>query len=158
MSTPHEKRLTVEKQHRWRRKTRTLIDLRVCLMCKYAFISGKGANICLDCTDTEREKWKAEHPNAPFIETGRAVHHHTVRVRMVRQGYLCSAYRATINPAIPLPEQDKENFIFKENVRRTFSTLPNPVGQKVLGWRPYPLLKFEGFKTGRPQEKARILP
>lgn len=154
MSTARERKMIVAKVARHRAKTQKLISLRVCMLCKYPFISGRGANICLDCTDSARREWKSRHPHRPAPDTTR---HASVRVMMVRSNLACPIYRASVNAAIPVPERDANDFLFKEATRKTFAAYEYPLGQKVLGWKSYPHLQFVAFKTGRPQEKVRRL-
>lgn len=155
MSSAKIRAQLVTRQHRWRAKTRHLINLRVCMLCKHAFISGRGSNICLDCTHLKREDWKARHPHRPAPDM---IKHESVRVMMVRSNLVCPVYRASVNPAIPVPKDVIDNWHFKEAVDKTFAAFqPYPLGKPILGWPPFPHLKFEGFKTGRPQEKVRRL-
>jgi hypothetical protein len=148
----HESARNREKQRRHLERLRCLCDLRVCALCRFAFVSLGGSNICSQCL------W--ERGSLPFQNMRRRP---SVRRTLIilKRSHPSWVTTRTVHAAIPIP--NPQCLWVDLAVRRTWKEMERSRRDglwyvhkmpRLIGLRPYVKEQFKGFKTGRPTKEA----
>lgn len=118
------------RQARWVERVKKLVDLRVCMSCRHAFISRSGHNICSDCLCS------LFPPNMRQRTVKR------LKIFLQKKGFQKRFFRWTTHPALMIPDSRKDA-MFYAAVNRTFEKmrLSHETGQWIVDQMP----KIEGI-------------
>jgi hypothetical protein len=128
--------INAQYKRRFRERLEKLIDCRICVRCKYAFISKKGINICSVCyEDARKEYQKYFMPEyTPVVSKYRQWAEDT--------GFFPWGGRGTIKPRIPVPNLSR----IADSISKTFEMMKICVETdtwviqsqpRVVGLNPY---------------------
>jgi hypothetical protein len=138
----------LELQRCFQERLRRLSDLRICALCKHAFVSWGGSNLCSECI------W--QRGSLEFRNMRRSP---SVRRTMVILGRENPSWVSTktVHPAIPVP--NLESVWVHLAIQRTLKEIERSRRDgiwhvhkmpRLLGLKPYPKEQFKGFNCGRP--------
>ena len=140
------------RQRCFQERLRSLCDLRICGLCKHAFISRCGFNVCSECL------W--QRGSLEFRNMRRSPSVRRTLIILQRQ-YPSWISQKTVHPAIPIPNLQSNRVQLSiaktyEQIQRSFRDQIWHVHKmpRLLGLPPYTTETFKGFRTGRPTRDA----
>jgi hypothetical protein len=112
--------IAIRQRKCWER-SRKLIDLRVCVTCRYGFVSRFGYNICSVCLSGVKREFIRQNPHY-ICKQFRVIRGWAMR----QMGYM--PFKWTINPRIPFPMSSRA----QPGIKRAFEGLRRVVEEKNI--------------------------
>jgi hypothetical protein len=144
----HQLERSRAKQRRFEERLAKLVDLRICGLCRYAFVSRSGSNICSECIFRKG--------SLPFLNMRRkpSIRRTMILIKRENPSWIS---RHTMTPAIPLP--GPRSVWVDLAVQRTYAAIERSQRDGIfhvhrmphlIGLPAYGNEIFRGFKCGRP--------
>jgi hypothetical protein len=141
-----------ERQRRFQERLKSLLDVRVCGICKYGFVSRGGSNICSECC------WQKGSLRFENMRRGPSIRRTMIILGREFPSWVTTR---TVHPAIPVP--DLQSIWVQLSIKKTYQQMERSqqdgiyhchVMPRLINLKPYPREEFKGFKTGRPTKDA----